>query len=54
MGITDKLNTFGRLVIIAMMFFGRAGSVTLLMALMGRQQYLKRHLAFPEEDVLVG
>ncbi len=54
MGVTEKLNTFGRLVIIAMMFFGRAGSVTLLMALMRRQRSAVRHIAFPEEDVLVG
>jgi len=54
MGITDNLNTFGRLVIIAMMFFGRAGVVTLLLALSRREFFAKRYLTFPEEDVLVG
>ena len=54
MGITDKLNTFGQFIIIAMMFFGRAGVVTLLMALVQRERHSYQHLSFPEEDVLVG
>jgi trk system potassium uptake protein TrkH len=54
MGITEHLNTFGRLVIIAMMFFGRAGVTTLLLALVQREHHSRRQLTFPEEDVLVG
>ncbi len=54
MGITGDLNAFGQLVIIAMMFFGRAGVVTLMMALARRDPYPRQHLDFPEEDVLVG
>jgi Trk-type K+ transport system membrane component len=37
-----------------MMFFGRAGVVTLLMALVQRERHSYQHLSFPEEDVLVG
>jgi len=54
MGITQDLNTVGRLIIIAMMFFGRAGVVTLLVALMQFRRTSNHHLVFPEEDVLVG
>jgi len=54
MGITADLNTFGRLVIMAMMFFGRAGVVTLMMALLQREHTRGRGLTFPTEDVLVG
>ncbi len=54
MGVTGDLNAFGRLIIIAMMFFGRAGVVTLMMALTQHDPYHRRHLDFPEEDVLVG
>lgn len=54
MGITGNLNTFGRLIIIAMMFFGRAGAITLMMALTQRDSRRRQHLDFPEEDVLVG
>ncbi len=54
MGITGDLNTFGRLVIMAMMFFGRAGVVTLMMALVQHEHSHQQRLAFPEEDVLVG
>jgi len=54
MGITQELNTVGRLIIIAMMFFGRAGVVTLMIALMQLRPARNQHFSFPEEDVLVG
>ncbi len=53
LGITGELNAFGRLLIMAVMFWGRLGAVTVMIALVQRHQ---RHssIDYPEETVLVG
>ena len=53
LGITGQLDTFGRLLIIATMFWGRLGAITIILALLKRnmRQSLVR---YPEETVLVG
>jgi trk system potassium uptake protein len=53
LGVTAQLNTAGRLLIIAVMFWGRLGAVTIMLALLkqGARESLKR---YPEETVLVG
>ena len=53
LGITGQLNTFGRLLIIATMFWGRLGAITIMLALLqrGTRQSLVK---YPEETVLVG
>jgi trk system potassium uptake protein TrkH len=53
LGVTGHLDTFGRLVIIAVMFWGRLGAITIMIALLkrGTRERLKR---YPEETVLVG
>lgn len=53
LGVTGQLNAFGRLVIIALMFWGRLGAVTIVLILLkrrGRESLAK----YPEETVLVG
>jgi trk/ktr system potassium uptake protein len=53
LGITGQLDTFGRLLIIATMFWGRLGAITIMLALLKRGT---RHwlVNYPEETVLVG
>ena len=53
LGITGQLDTFGRLLIIFTMFWGRLGAITIMLALLkrGMRQSLVK---YPEETVLVG
>ena len=53
LGITDDLNTFGRLVIIVMMFWGRLGAVTLVTAIAQSTAQTERLVRYPEEPVLI-
>ena len=53
LGVTGQLDTFGRLLIIALMFWGRLGAITIMLILLkrrGRESLAK----YPEETVLVG
>ena len=53
LGATGQLDTFGRLLIIVIMFWGRLGAITILLALLQRDT--RENLAkYPEEAVLVG
>ena len=51
-GITEQLNVFGKCVIIAAMFIGRIGPVTLLAAMASRAR--PAAYEYPSENVLVG
>jgi trk system potassium uptake protein len=53
LGVTGNLDTFGRLLIIAMMFWGRLGAITIILVLLkrGTRESLVK---YPEETVLVG
>jgi trk/ktr system potassium uptake protein len=53
LGVTGQLDTIGRLLIIAIMFWGRLGAITIMIALLkrGTRERLKQ---YPEETVLVG
>lgn len=53
LGITNDLSTFGRLVIIVMMFWGRLGAVTLVVALVQGTSQSERLVQYPEEAVLI-
>ena len=53
LGITSGLNQVGRLVIIATMFCGRLGAITIMIAIIGREQRQKL-VEYPEESILVG
>ena len=53
LGITEGLNTFGRLVIIFTMFAGRLGAITIMISLLGRD--IRQNLVdYPEETILIG
>jgi len=51
LGLTSKLNLFGQLVICVMMFWGRLGALTLVVALANQRPQL---VVYPEEQVLIG
>jgi len=53
LGITGDLNGFGLLLIMFMMFWGRLGALTLVVALLQRQSG-EQLLEYPEEPVLIG
>jgi trk system potassium uptake protein len=53
LGITGQLDTFGRLLIISAMFWGRLGAITIMLALLKRGTR-QRLVNYPEETVLVG
>jgi trk system potassium uptake protein TrkH len=53
LGVTPELNSFGRAVIIAMMFWGRLGAATLMIAMLERPP-AERLVDYPEEHLLVG
>jgi trk system potassium uptake protein TrkH len=53
LGITAGLNTFGLWVLMATMFCGRLGAVTIMIAMLGREPR-KRLVEFPEESILIG
>ncbi len=53
LGMTNELNTFGQLIIIAMMFWGRLGALTIIAAI-ARQSALPQHVTYPEEQILIG
>ena len=53
LGVTDELNTFGRLVIIVMMFWGRLGAVTLVAAIAQSTAQTEQLVRYPEEPVLI-
>ena len=53
LGITAGLNTFGLWVLIIVMFCGRLGAVTIMIAMLGREPR-KKLVEYPEESILIG
>lgn len=51
MQVTQELSTFAKLVIIGVMFFGRVGPITLVLALAARK---RRGYIYPQEDIAIG
>ncbi len=51
-GITASLSSAGKLIIIALMYLGRLGPLTLALALMERRP--ERRIKYPEDDVVIG
>jgi trk system potassium uptake protein TrkH len=51
MQVSPELSTFAKLVVIGVMFFGRVGSITLVLALSARKP---RGYVYPQEDIAVG
>src|SRR5512139_1897223 len=53
LGVTGTLGPYGRLLIIAVMFWGRLGAITIMLALLRRGSH-DSLVKYPEETVLVG
>ncbi len=53
MGLTPRLSTFGKIVIILLMFIGRVGIVTCLLILRGKGNNAEK-IHFPKEKVTIG
>ena len=51
MDLTSSLNTMGRLVIMALMFIGRVGPITVLLSLMTKKE---KHVSYAPTDISVG
>jgi Trk-type K+ transport system membrane component len=51
-GVTAKFTDSGKYLLIALMFIGRVGPITLFAALASRRKPVRYH--YPKEDVLVG
>jgi Trk-type K+ transport system membrane component len=53
MGLTPRLSTFGKILIILLMFIGRVGIVTCLLILRGKGNHSEK-IHFPKEKVTIG
>ncbi len=51
LNVSQELSTFAKLVVIGVMFFGRVGPITLVLALSARKP---RGYVYPHEDIAVG
>jgi trk system potassium uptake protein TrkH len=52
MNVTQELSPFGKLLIAGVMFLGRVGPITLILALSARQK--ARGYVYPQEDIAIG
>lgn len=52
LGLTPRLNLFGQLLIAGLMFFGRAGTLTLIVAL--ARPRVSQAVGYPQERILIG
>jgi trk system potassium uptake protein len=54
LGITGDLNWFGRLIIIILMFWGRLGPLTVVIAVAQNRRNAQNLVRYPEEQILIG
>jgi trk system potassium uptake protein TrkH len=52
MNVSQELSPFAKLVIVGVMFWGRVGTITLILALSARQNVTK--YVYPHEDIAIG
>ncbi len=52
LNVTQELSTFAKLVVMGVMFLGRVGTVTLIIALAARQR--PKSYTYPQEDIAIG
>lgn len=53
-GITPRISTAGRLLLILAMFMGRVGPLTLTLSFTGKQNKNKVRIEYPEDHIIVG
>ncbi len=54
LGVTGEFNAFGRIVIMLLMFWGRLGPMTVVLAVTQRQDNTTHLIQYPEEAILIG
>lgn len=54
MGITSSLSEFGKWIIILLMYLGRIGPLTLLLAINQSQAKKGKNIVYPKADILIG
>ncbi len=54
LNVTRGLNIFGQIVIMFVMFWGRLGSLSMVLAIAQRRALYKPLVTYPEEEVLIG
>jgi trk system potassium uptake protein TrkH len=52
MGVSQGLSTFAKLILIGVMFWGRVGTITLILALSARRR--TKGYSYPQEDIAIG
>lgn len=52
LNVTPELDTFGKILIAGVMFAGRVGTITLILALASRSK--PRRYKYPEEEIAIG
>jgi trk system potassium uptake protein TrkH len=52
LNVTQELSPFGKLLIAGVMFLGRVGPITLILALSARQKAIR--YVYPQEDIAIG
>ena len=52
MGVSQGLSTFAKLILIGVMFWGRVGTITLILALSARRK--TKGYSYPQEDIAIG
>ena len=53
-GITSSLTTIGKIIIIVLMFFGRVGPITIVMALAKKRRSAQHSINMPEKSIMIG
>ena len=54
LGLTQKLNFIGKIIILVTMYLGRVGPMTVLLALTSKMKKKKVNIKYPEDKILIG
>jgi trk system potassium uptake protein TrkH len=53
MGLTNDLNSLGKIVLVVLMYIGRVGIVTILFSISEHAKYKDLNIKYPEENILI-
>jgi trk system potassium uptake protein TrkH len=54
LSVTGELNWFGRIIIMVLMFWGRVGPLTFVMAVAQRRRDQRHLVRYPEDQIVIG
>ena len=54
MGLTPELTEIGKIIIIVLMYLGRIGPITMILAFTMKKRKMKNNIKMPEEKIMVG